>query len=409
MRFKCFGFGCFLVFLILSFNLGLCSDPCDVGEPDTLYFTAFSPHSENGETLYIPCNAESAFVTVDLNFWNDHGFQGLMVPLLDLCHLGSASAYLDSAQNDSCFVGSRIEDLDILSLNLNGDSVQSPTPPDFLVGGVEFMDSIPSGNGLLCRLKFTVKDTGSICLDTLHGFCPPLSGAYYSFTRPDAFVYYPEFLGRSFIIAYFPNDPPSVSAPQEDSCYLGDTLRYYVFASDPDTDVLLDEASIQLVPDCGILSALRITGADTDTGTWKIDFNTTGCDAGPHYLIAGIKDSCENTGYDSTRITLKEAAGADEEEGSSFKFVLSQNYPNPFNLGTQILFELPKNCKVSLKIYNLVGQVVETLIDGRMRQGVHVLHWNGKDRLGREVASGIYFVNLTTEDNVSTKKMILVK
>jgi len=410
MRFKSLVLGCFFCFLILGFNLGLGSDPCDLGYPDTVYFTPFSSHSEDGETLYIPCKADSAFVTIDLNLWNDYAFQGVVVPLFDLCHSGGSEAYLDSAQNDSCFVGSRVEDFDVLSLNLNDDSIQSPTLPNFMVGGVDLSDSVPAGAGLLCRLKFTVKDTGFICLDTLDNFCPPQSGASYSFTRPDAFTYYPIFQPKSFVIAYFPNDPPLVSASELDSGNVEDTLEFLFFSSDPESDGLLDEALIQLVPDCGIYSALRTTGAGTDTGTWEITFNTIGCDAGFYHLIVGIQDSCENTGYDTIHMNLQEAAFADEEERrNSFRFLLSQNYPNPFNLGTQILLELPKSCQVSLKIYNLVGQVVNTLIEGRMKEGVHILFWSGEDESGREVASGIYFVKLTTEEYVNTRKMLLVK
>lgn len=410
MKVKSLFFGYFFCFFFFWFNLGLCFDPCDLGQPDTVYFTPFSPHSENGETLYISCNVDSAFVIIDLNFWNDYGSQGFFIPLVDLCYYGSAKAYLDSAKNESCFAGSRVEDFDILSLNLEGDSVKSPIPPNFLAGGVDFTDSIPGGNGLLCRLKFTVEDTGSISLDTLHGFYPPIDGAYYSFTRPDAFTYYPVFQAKTFIIAYFPNNPPLVSAPGQDSGYVGDTIKYFFFASDPDSDVLLNEALAQSVPDCGVYSALRTTGAGTDTGTWEVTFDASGCDAGSYSLIVGVKDSCENTGYDTTVIDLKEVSGtAEQEKKNSFRFLLSQNYPNPFNLGTQILVELPKSCEVSLKIYNLVGQVVNTLVEGRMREGVWVLFWNGEDESGREVASGIYFIKLTTKDYVSTKKMLLIK
>jgi len=56
-----------------------------------------------------------------------------------------------------------------------------------------------------------------------------------------------------------------------------------------------------------------------------------------------------------------------------------------------------------------VGQVVNTLIEGRMKEGVHILFWSGEDESGREVASGIYFVKLTTEEYVNTRKMLLVK
>jgi len=91
------------------------------------------------------------------------------------------------------------------------------------------------------------------------------------------------------------------------------------------------------------------------------------------------------------------------------KFALYQNYPNPFNLETQISFDLPVNCRVSLKIYNITGQLVRTLIDKDLEAGTHKLIWDGKNESGEEVASGIYFYRLKAGDYVSVKKMGMVK
>jgi hypothetical protein len=90
-------------------------------------------------------------------------------------------------------------------------------------------------------------------------------------------------------------------------------------------------------------------------------------------------------------------------------FVLAQNYPNPFNLKTNLSFEIPYECRVSLKIYNLVGRLVNTLIDGKMEKGQHTIFWDGTSSSGDPVASGIYFYKLTTSDFVSVKKMVLLK
>jgi hypothetical protein len=91
------------------------------------------------------------------------------------------------------------------------------------------------------------------------------------------------------------------------------------------------------------------------------------------------------------------------------KFALYQNHPNPFNLETQISFDLPVNSKVSLKIYNLTGQLVRTIIDRDMEAGQHKVVWDGKNQKGETVASGIYFYRLEAGDYVSVKKMGLVK
>lgn len=83
---------------------------------------------------------------------------------------------------------------------------------------------------------------------------------------------------------------------------------------------------------------------------------------------------------------------------------LGQNYPNPFNATTIIPFELAESGNVSLKVYNLAGQLVETLVDGYMDAGYHSVDWSAY-----AYSSGVYFYKLQTTDNVITKKMNLVK
>jgi len=86
------------------------------------------------------------------------------------------------------------------------------------------------------------------------------------------------------------------------------------------------------------------------------------------------------------------------------EYDLNQNYPNPFNPSTVISFSLPKSGNVNLTVYNLLGQQVETLIDGPMDAGLHEASWDAG-----AYASGVYFYRLQTNDFVSTRKMMLVK
>jgi len=90
-------------------------------------------------------------------------------------------------------------------------------------------------------------------------------------------------------------------------------------------------------------------------------------------------------------------------------FVLEQNYPNPFNLKTSMSFEIPYECRVGLKIYNLAGRLVKTLVDRKMHKGLHTIFWDGTNSAGDPVASGVYFCKLTTPDFVGVKKMVLLK
>lgn len=90
-------------------------------------------------------------------------------------------------------------------------------------------------------------------------------------------------------------------------------------------------------------------------------------------------------------------------------FSLAQNYPNPFNPSTQISFSLPRTSDVRLDIYNILGQRVTRLVNEKLSAGDYVADWNGYDRAGRTVASGIYFYRLKAGDFVETRRMVLLK
>jgi hypothetical protein len=90
-------------------------------------------------------------------------------------------------------------------------------------------------------------------------------------------------------------------------------------------------------------------------------------------------------------------------------YVLEQNYPNPFNPTTQILFSLPSNERVTLTIYNLLGQKIAALVDGVMSAGSHVVTWNGRDSRGLQLPSGVYFYRLESPGFVAAKRMLMLK
>jgi flagellar hook assembly protein FlgD len=91
-------------------------------------------------------------------------------------------------------------------------------------------------------------------------------------------------------------------------------------------------------------------------------------------------------------------------------FQLSQNYPNPFNPETTIRFDLPIPSKVTLRIYNILGQEVVTLLNGENRPaGFYTARWNGRNGSGNQVASGVYFYRLEAGPFVMVKKMMLLR
>ncbi len=92
------------------------------------------------------------------------------------------------------------------------------------------------------------------------------------------------------------------------------------------------------------------------------------------------------------------------------EFKLNQNYPNPFNPTTTISFALPEAARVTLSIYNVLGQKVRTLINNQQATaGTHVRQWDGRDDAGHQVASGIYFYKLEAGKFSSIRKMVLMK
>ena len=87
-----------------------------------------------------------------------------------------------------------------------------------------------------------------------------------------------------------------------------------------------------------------------------------------------------------------------------------QNYPNPFNLQTQIQFVLAQNSEVSVKVFNILGREVKTLIDNKsMSAGPQIAVWDGKDNSGNVVPSGMYLYKVQAGNSVLTKKMSLLK
>ena len=102
---------------------------------------------------------------------------------------------------------------------------------------------------------------------------------------------------------------------------------------------------------------------------------------------------------------LLEPTGADSKPPViPASYQLLQNHPNPFNASTNISFRLPKGGVVNLSVYNVAGQLVETLTDGYRDVGLHTVEWNAQ-----EVSSGVYFYRLTVGNHRSVKKCVLIR
>ncbi len=135
-----------------------------------------------------------------------------------------------------------------------------------------------------------------------------------------------------------------------------------------------------------------------------------------HNLTSGqvtlrVIGQVDNKTFEGTDIiTIKGGEpGKTEEAIAQSKFSLSQNYPNPFNPQTTIEYSLAEGCHVMLKIYNIAGQLVKTLINEYQQAGSYTIIWYGDNDAGEDVARGLYFYQLQAGDFVSTKKMVVLK
>jgi hypothetical protein len=89
--------------------------------------------------------------------------------------------------------------------------------------------------------------------------------------------------------------------------------------------------------------------------------------------------------------------------------LLLQNYPNPFNPSTEIVYSLPRDTHVELKIVDALGRFVTRLADGFQHSGEHTQTWNGTDQEGQGMPSGVYLCQLKTENQTRTHKLLLIR
>ncbi|MFA5403738.1 MAG: Omp28-related outer membrane protein [Ignavibacteria bacterium] len=147
----------------------------------------------------------------------------------------------------------------------------------------------------------------------------------------------------------------------------------------------------------------------TKTKTWTTTLNSawvySNCSVGLFVYMIG-----NNLSYNSPVLqTAKEdintfPTGIENPAMTPLTFNLAQNYPNPFNPTTNIHFSVPKDGIVTLKVYDVLGNVVSIYSDGFMKAGTYNAEFDGS-----KLASGVYFYKLTAGESTSTRKMILTK
>lgn len=90
-------------------------------------------------------------------------------------------------------------------------------------------------------------------------------------------------------------------------------------------------------------------------------------------------------------------------------FKLRQNYPNPFNPSTTIMYEIPKQGKVEVSIFDMNGKLIKNMVNRYQTAGSHQIVWQGLNQTGQKVASGFYIYTVKFDNTLSSKKMLLIK
>jgi len=142
------------------------------------------------------------------------------------------------------------------------------------------------------------------------------------------------------------------------------------------------------------------SGADTINGGYHpLDNEMQGTDHWVNVKVNGTTEVMNYFGLLSAPTAISDKPGFTPE-----KLQLAQNYPNPFNPATTIEYYIPKKQQVKLLVFNVLGQKVATLVDGRQTAGAHSVQFNAL-----HLSSGIYFYKLETGRQTKIKKMLLVK
>jgi len=242
-----------------------------------------------------------------------------------------------------------IADLIMLVNIING---YTPPPPKLSVPPEEVMVSLMENDGLLAVEP---------------NMPTPLSGAYFIFSHKGR-IGDPVLTEKSQGMTLVANDD-------------GERLRVVIYSIE-EKKIAVGDGPILLIPTEGEISLEKAEFADEDGN-----------------LIYGRASSVTN-----------------HPQAIS----LSQNYPNPFNSNTAISYQLSairdqlsadggRPSAVTLRVYNIAGQLIRVIVDERQREGVHSALWDGRNEQGQEVGSGIYLYRLRVGDRVLSRKMVLLK
>lgn len=195
--------------------------------------------------------------------------------------------------------------------------------------------------------------------------------------------------------------------PQEELVY------HHPYPFNDQRVIIIDGSTASIEWDSGVWYMIFIAGHTATLSDYTKSFgNTPFCDIDndgvKEIIFSGMESSGDPqriyvVGYGGSGLA---GSGGGEVPGIH---ILSQNYPNPFNPTTTIQYTVTAPGQVTVKIYNSLGQEINTLVDEYKFAGEYSATWDGKDGTGSIVASGTYFYQMKVGDFVSTKKSIMLK
>ncbi len=127
-------------------------------------------------------------------------------------------------------------------------------------------------------------------------------------------------------------------------------------------------------------------------------------------LIIEAVDDSNALAKDTSLVIVEKATSVKDATARIPKeFRLYQNYPNPFNPETVIKYQIPEACHITLRIYDMLGREVRTLVEEEKPAGLYEVGWDGENDHGQRVASGVYFYRLEAMDLIQTRKMVFLQ
>jgi hypothetical protein len=159
-----------------------------------------------------------------------------------------------------------------------------------------------------------------------------------------------------------------------------------------------ENAYFEIVRDAELIGSMDGAGTSASENSYHFVDEHVANGTEYHYSLFAIR-------IDGERELLASASAMPSKgSGSAGTYALLQNYPNPFNSQTQITFDLASNSYATLRVFNLMGQNVATLVNGSMNAGRHTISFNAG-----ELASGIYLYRLESDNFVAQRKLVLMK